>query len=64
VSGNLDGAEAAQLAKDIGAKLVVPCHYDMFAFNTESPALFVQTCEEIGQACRVLRNGEGLTLQH
>jgi len=62
VSGNLDGAEAAQLAKDIGAKLVVPCHYDMFAFNTESPELFEQTCRELGQPYHVLQNGEGLEL--
>lgn len=60
VSGNLDGEEAARLAKDIGAKLVVPCHYDMFAFNTESPELFERTCRELGQAYRILRNGEGL----
>jgi L-ascorbate metabolism protein UlaG (beta-lactamase superfamily) len=62
VSGNLDGAEAAQLGKDIGAKLVVPCHYDMFAFNTESPELFEETCRELGQPFRVLRNGEGLSI--
>jgi len=37
VAGNLDGREAAQLAKAIGAKLVIPMHYDMFTFNTASP---------------------------
>ena len=57
VSGNLWGDEAAQLAKDIGAKVVIPCHYEMFEFNTESPDLFVQTCEKIGQAYRVLNCG-------
>ena len=41
VAGNLFGDEAARLAQDIGARLVVPCHYDMFEFNTESPDLFV-----------------------
>lgn len=33
VAGNLNGKEAAWLAKEIGAKLVIPCHYDMFEFN-------------------------------
>ena len=62
VAGNLNGAEAAQLAKDIGAGLVIPCHYDLFEFNTAAPELFVETCRRLGQPCRVLRNGEGLTL--
>lgn len=60
VAGNLDGAEAAQLAHDVGAQLVVPCHYDMFAFNTASPALFVDTARQLGQAYRVLQAGECL----
>ncbi|MGD9636041.1 MAG: MBL fold metallo-hydrolase [Pirellulales bacterium] len=60
VAGNLFGDEAAQLAHDIGARLVVPCHYEMFAFNTEPPDLFVQTCERLGQPHRVLRCGESL----
>ena len=58
VSGNLFGDEAAQLAHDIGAKLVIPCHYDMFAFNTESPALFEQKCQQLGQNYRTLKCGE------
>ena len=37
VAGNLNAEEAAQLGKEIGAKLVIPCHYDMFTFNTEDP---------------------------
>ncbi len=58
VPGNLSGVEAARLAKDIGARLVIPCHYDMFAFNTASSAEIVEECERLGQACRVLRCGE------
>jgi L-ascorbate metabolism protein UlaG (beta-lactamase superfamily) len=61
VSGNLDGRQAAELAHNIGARLVVPCHYDMFAFNTATPDLFVATCERFGQPCAVLQNGERLT---
>lgn len=58
VAGNLDGGEAARLAKDIGARLVIPCHFEMFEFNTVSPDLFVRTCEEIEQPFKVLRSGE------
>ena len=58
VEGNLWGREAARLAKDIGANLVIPCHYDMFEFNTVTPEEFVATCEEIGQPYRVLGCGE------
>jgi len=60
VAGNLWGREAAQLGSDIGAGIVVPCHYEMFEFNTESPDEFVMTCEQIGQRYRVLKCGEML----
>ncbi len=63
VAGNLFGDEAARLAKRIGAKLAVPCHYDMFEFNTEPTELFVRTCEEIGQPYKVLRCGERLDIE-
>ena len=58
VAGNMDGREAAMLARKIGARLVVPQHFEMFGFNTASPAEFVQTCERIGQQHVVLRCGE------
>jgi L-ascorbate metabolism protein UlaG (beta-lactamase superfamily) len=58
VPGNLFGGEAAQLAKDIGAKLVIPCHFDMFEFNTASPEEFIQQCEKLNQPFKVLRCGE------
>ena len=41
VAGNLWGREAAELAKDIGARHVIPCHYEMFEFNTAKPDEFV-----------------------
>lgn len=59
VAGNLWGREAAQLAKNIGAKVVIPCHYDLFTFNTATTEEFERTCAEIGQGFRVMRNGEG-----
>jgi len=58
VAGNLSGREAAQLAKAIGAGRVVPCHYDLFAFNTASPEEFVTTCRFLGQPSQVLSLGE------
>jgi L-ascorbate metabolism protein UlaG (beta-lactamase superfamily) len=58
VAGNLWGREAAALAKECGARLVIPCHYDMFEFNTESPQEFEQTAATLGQAFRTLRCGE------
>ena len=58
VAGNLNGPEAARLAKAAGARVVIPCHYDMFEFNTASPDEFVRECGKIGQNYRVLRAGE------
>ena len=62
VAGNLNGTEAAALAKAIRTRVVVPCHYDMFEFNTVTPDEFVGACERIGQSFRVLRCGEKLEL--
>lgn len=58
VPGNLDGEEAARLAHEIGARLVIPCHYELFEFNTASPKLFIETCHLLGQPYQVLRCGE------
>jgi L-ascorbate metabolism protein UlaG (beta-lactamase superfamily) len=60
--GNMGGRDAARLAKEIGARLVIPCHYDMFEFNTADPrSEFIPECERIGQAYRVLQLGERLS---
>ncbi len=58
VPGNLSGSEAAQLAKDMGAELVIPCHYEMFEFNTASPDEFMRECRRLGQPFRVLGCGD------
>lgn len=58
VAGNLNGPEAAHLAKDINARLVIPCHYEMFAFNTASPDGFIAEARRIGQPFCILRAGE------
>jgi L-ascorbate metabolism protein UlaG (beta-lactamase superfamily) len=60
--GNMSGPEAARLAHSIGAELAVPCHYEMFEFNTASPAVFVAECERLGQPCEVLRAGQRLSI--
>ena len=58
VPGNLFGREASQLARDIEAKLVIPCHFEMFEFNTALPDEFVEQCRKLGQQFKVLRCGE------
>jgi L-ascorbate metabolism protein UlaG (beta-lactamase superfamily) len=58
VAGNLTGSEAAHLAKEIGARAVIPCHYEMFEFNTASPEEFVRTAKALGQTYFLLRCGE------
>lgn len=58
VSGNLWGREAAQLAHDIGAGVVVPCHYDMFTFNTVTVDDFEAACRELAQPFQTIRVGE------
>jgi L-ascorbate metabolism protein UlaG (beta-lactamase superfamily) len=63
VAGNLWGDEAAAVAHEIGARLAVPMHYEMFAFNTEPPDAFVAECRRLGRPHRVLRAGERPTLR-
>jgi L-ascorbate metabolism protein UlaG (beta-lactamase superfamily) len=58
VAGNLNGKEAAELSKAIGAKIVIPCHYDMFTFNTADPKDFAEEAEKISQRYRILTIGD------
>ena len=62
VAGNLDGNEAAWLAKSIHAKLTIPCHYDMFTFNTADVSVFMSACEQNGTNYKILQLGDSLTL--
>ena len=57
VAGNLDCKEAAILAKAIKAKKVIPCHYDMFSFNTADVNDFIAEAEKINQPFTVLLGG-------
>ncbi|MCB0630280.1 MAG: MBL fold metallo-hydrolase [Saprospiraceae bacterium] len=58
VAGNLNGEEAARLGRSINARMVIPCHYDMFTFNTADPTEFAHFAETQGQPYRVLQCGE------
>lgn len=59
VAGNLDCKEAAELGKTIHAKCVIPCHYNLFTFNTADVNEFVREAEKINQPYKVLHHGEG-----
>lgn len=61
VAGNLDSKEAAALGKAIEARWVIPCHYDLFTFNTADVNEFTQEAESAGQSFRVLRGGESVS---
>jgi L-ascorbate metabolism protein UlaG (beta-lactamase superfamily) len=62
VPGNFTAEEAAHLGKEFNAGIVIPCHYDMFEFNTVSPEIFVQAADRLNQPFRVLGCGERLDL--
>ena len=57
VAGNLDVKEAADLAKAAGIQHVIPCHYDMFTFNTANPADFAANAKAVQQSYTILPVG-------
>lgn len=63
VAGNLSAEEAARLGVAIGAKLVIPHHYDLFTFNTEDPRELVKHAILYGTPHQVLQIGEGVTIE-
>jgi L-ascorbate metabolism protein UlaG (beta-lactamase superfamily) len=63
VAGNLSIDEAIDLGLNIGAKLTIPCHYDMFRFNTADPKEFAAKASVSGLAYKILQGGEGLEIQ-
>jgi L-ascorbate metabolism protein UlaG (beta-lactamase superfamily) len=62
VAGNLWGHEAATLAYQSGMGTVVPCHYELFEFNTASPVDFEAQCQALQQPYHRLQAGGRLTL--
>ena len=61
VAGNLNAREAAELGAQIRARCVIPCHYEMFEFNTANPTEFVMHAKVAGVNARVLLAGERWT---
>jgi L-ascorbate metabolism protein UlaG (beta-lactamase superfamily) len=57
VPGNLSAEEAAHLARRMGARLAVPCHYGMFEFNTGDPTEFAKAAAACRQAYIILGVG-------
>ena len=43
------GGMKLPLWQKLGVGCVIPCHYDMFTFNTESPKLFTDHCRALNQ---------------
>jgi L-ascorbate metabolism protein UlaG (beta-lactamase superfamily) len=62
--GNMDGADAARLAYEAAAIIAIPCHHEMFRFNTASTSRFVAECARIGQEYRLPRAGERITIDY
>ena len=57
VAGNLNSDEAIALAKNIGKTIVIPCHYDLFEFNTADINYFINKATIENQAYCVLELG-------
>ena len=62
VAGNLDCKEAALLGKAIHARYVIPCHYDLFEFNTANVLDFEAEAIAIDQPFVTLSLGEKYVL--
>ncbi|MBO5270224.1 MAG: MBL fold metallo-hydrolase [Clostridia bacterium] len=60
IIGNFDSREAAILAKNVGAKLLVPTHFDLYDVNCVNPAHFVDTLNAVNseQCYHIFRPGE------
>lgn len=62
VAGNLSALEAAELSKAVGARIAIPHHFEMFAFNTADPQDFAKACEGVAQDYRVMGVGERILI--
>lgn len=63
--GNMTYQEAVDLAGALKPRLVIPAHYDMFARNTEDPALFMDylKIKYPAQKARICKAGQRLVLR-
>ena len=57
VAGNLNAEEAVDLAKSCNIPYVIPCHYDLFAFNTADVNEFINIAKAKQQGYVVLHLG-------
>ena len=65
--GNMNVEEALAVAREIGAPLNIPNHYDMFASNSEDPHLFADCVKggfimEFDRTYTAKKDGEKITL--
>ncbi|MFM1795006.1 MAG: hypothetical protein RL642_1391 [Bacteroidota bacterium] len=57
VAGNLNAEEAVDLAKACNIRYVIPCHYDLFAFNTADVNEFMDIAKQKNQGFLVMNLG-------
>lgn len=57
VAGNLNSEEAVALGKKCHIPVVIPCHYDLFAFNTADVNQFISIAKRSSQGYCVLELG-------
>ncbi|MFZ9660534.1 MAG: MBL fold metallo-hydrolase [Chitinophagaceae bacterium] len=62
VAGNMNAKEAVSLSKIITAKWTIPCHYDMFTFNTVDVNEFITEAEKEKIHFRILKIGERFSI--
>lgn len=64
IVGNLDAAEAAKLAADSGASVVMPMHYDMFAANPGFPERLVEAVRQRHPGLTVIVPARGVAFMY
>ncbi|NBO58932.1 MAG: MBL fold metallo-hydrolase [Chitinophagia bacterium] len=57
VAGNLNAEEAVKLSKQCNFQIVIPCHYDLFEFNTADVNEFIQAAKQTEQRFCILELG-------
>ena len=64
IVGNINGRELSELCLDIDSNLLVPNHYDLFDYNSESIQHFQNYLNKFApeQSYKILSPGEGLIL--
>lgn len=63
--GNMNETEFAEYSMKIGAELIIPCHYGMFADHGGNPGKFLEEMKRIGgkEKCFLMTPGEGIELR-